>query len=239
MIDVHAPHESVHTWTDFFIHIATIVVGLVIAIGLEQTVEFVHHRRERHHLQQQLTSDGHVAVADTQRIELSTTYELRWVTDRANQVFAALHGQKLPDPAPLRPLDYDVPDDAAWQAAKADGGLSVLSGEDVKAFAEVDSVAAIMLDAYNKQHDDRRRLFEFNWSIVGPASNHSDATFSLDSLTPGQKKKYLQILLSNIASLRTLRYWERQLRGAELCILSGERDLPQISKAERQFDNVP
>jgi hypothetical protein len=46
MLDVHAPHESVHTWKDFLIHIATIVIGLLIAIALEQTVEFFHHRHE-------------------------------------------------------------------------------------------------------------------------------------------------------------------------------------------------
>jgi hypothetical protein len=27
-----------HTWRDFFIHVATIFVGLLIAAGLEQTV---------------------------------------------------------------------------------------------------------------------------------------------------------------------------------------------------------
>jgi hypothetical protein len=31
MLDVHAPHEPVHTWKSFFIHIATIVIGLLIA----------------------------------------------------------------------------------------------------------------------------------------------------------------------------------------------------------------
>jgi hypothetical protein len=46
MLDVHAPHESAHSWKDFFIHIATIVVGLLIAVGLEQTVEFFHHRHQ-------------------------------------------------------------------------------------------------------------------------------------------------------------------------------------------------
>jgi hypothetical protein len=46
MLDVHAPHESVHTWKDFLIHIATIVIGLLIAIGLEQTVEVLHHRHQ-------------------------------------------------------------------------------------------------------------------------------------------------------------------------------------------------
>jgi hypothetical protein len=44
MLDVHAPHAGIHTWSDFLIHIATIVIGLLIAVGLEQTVEYLHHR---------------------------------------------------------------------------------------------------------------------------------------------------------------------------------------------------
>jgi dipeptidyl aminopeptidase/acylaminoacyl peptidase len=32
MLDVHSPQDSVHTWTDFLIHIATIVIGLLIAV---------------------------------------------------------------------------------------------------------------------------------------------------------------------------------------------------------------
>lgn len=46
MLDVHAPHQTVHTWKDFLIHIATIVIGLLIAVGLEQTVEYFHHRHQ-------------------------------------------------------------------------------------------------------------------------------------------------------------------------------------------------
>jgi hypothetical protein len=42
MLDVHPAHSAASTWRDFFIHIATIVLGLLIAIGLEQTVERIH-----------------------------------------------------------------------------------------------------------------------------------------------------------------------------------------------------
>ena len=35
-------HHAASTWRDFFIHIATIVLGLLIAVGLEQTVEHLH-----------------------------------------------------------------------------------------------------------------------------------------------------------------------------------------------------
>jgi hypothetical protein len=46
MLDVHPPDHAAHTWRDFFIHIATIVIGLLIAIGLEQSVEYFHHRHQ-------------------------------------------------------------------------------------------------------------------------------------------------------------------------------------------------
>lgn len=46
VLDVHPPHHAATTWRDFFVHIATIVVGLLIAIGLEQTVEHFHNRHE-------------------------------------------------------------------------------------------------------------------------------------------------------------------------------------------------
>jgi hypothetical protein len=46
MLDVHAPHEPINTWKGFVLHIATIVIGLLIAVGLEQTVEYFNHRHE-------------------------------------------------------------------------------------------------------------------------------------------------------------------------------------------------
>src|SRR5579862_2484918 len=47
MLDVHAPHETIRTWKNFLTHIAAIVVGLIIAVSLEQTVEFFHHHHQR------------------------------------------------------------------------------------------------------------------------------------------------------------------------------------------------
>jgi hypothetical protein len=58
MLDVHPPHTPTHTWRDFFIHIATIVIGLLIAIGLEQTVEAIHHRHQRDELTEQMRAEA-------------------------------------------------------------------------------------------------------------------------------------------------------------------------------------
>lgn len=44
MLEVHAPHQPINTWKDVFIHIGIIVVGLCIAVGLDEIVVFFHHR---------------------------------------------------------------------------------------------------------------------------------------------------------------------------------------------------
>lgn len=49
-MEIHPPDHPVMTWKQFFIHMAIVVLGLLIAIWLEQTVEFLHHRYERKEL---------------------------------------------------------------------------------------------------------------------------------------------------------------------------------------------
>jgi hypothetical protein len=58
MLDVHPAHHAASTWRDFFIHMATIVLGLLIAIGLEQTVEYFHRQHQRHQLEEDLRAEG-------------------------------------------------------------------------------------------------------------------------------------------------------------------------------------
>jgi len=43
-VDVHPPSEPIHSWRDFFIHLITITIGLLIALSLEGVVEWFHHR---------------------------------------------------------------------------------------------------------------------------------------------------------------------------------------------------
>ena len=44
-LDVHAPHEPIHGVKDFLLHLLTITVGLLIAVGIEGCVEL--HREHK------------------------------------------------------------------------------------------------------------------------------------------------------------------------------------------------
>jgi hypothetical protein len=68
MLDVHAPHETVHSWRDFFTHIATITIGLLIALALEAGIEGMHHRhivREaRENIREELRENQQLLAVD-------------------------------------------------------------------------------------------------------------------------------------------------------------------------------
>ena len=57
MIDVHPPHEPMHGWRDFFLHLTTITIGLLIALSLEAAVEWQHHRHLAHEAEASLHSE--------------------------------------------------------------------------------------------------------------------------------------------------------------------------------------
>lgn len=58
MLDVHPPHETIHGWRDFLLHLLTITVGLLIALSLEGCVEWQHHRHLVH--QAEVTLDAEI-----------------------------------------------------------------------------------------------------------------------------------------------------------------------------------
>ncbi len=57
MIDIHPPQHAPMTKRDFFVHLFIVVLGILIAIGLEQTVEYFHQRHELQKAREELRDD--------------------------------------------------------------------------------------------------------------------------------------------------------------------------------------
>lgn len=88
MLDVHAPHESIATWKGFVIHIATITIGLLIAIGLEQLVEYFHHRHQAAAIAGKLKVESYENIAivrgDIKNCD-ETLAAIRFIVDSLNR----------------------------------------------------------------------------------------------------------------------------------------------------------
>ncbi len=129
MLEVHAPHETIHTWKSFFVHIATIVVGLLIAIGLEQTVEAIHHSKERRDLIREMREEA-VRNIETLRFDVqSAVAAKRWTAAAilALQQAPIVSGSVVVTlPAGIAVIEGHQPSRAVWDIAKSNGKAGLI-----------------------------------------------------------------------------------------------------------------
>jgi hypothetical protein len=130
MLDVHPAHHAASTWREFFIHIATIAIGLLLAVGLEQTVEYVHHLRELAEARRELAEEKRFNVEEFRH----TAATFQNAGEHLKSYLAALR-QSINNPAaPLPvlqvPIDYVYNQYTAWTTAQRDGALTLMPPEE-------------------------------------------------------------------------------------------------------------
>ncbi len=151
MLDVHPPHSPTHTWKDFFIHLATIVIGLLIAVGLEQTVEYLHHRHLVHEFEEQMSeefiNDRKILEKD---LEIQSAYRM-YLTDLQTAINAKLEDQPFMMPSrddPRNVYEFNIPQLSAYYVAKQNGTLSYLDNKKLGAFNKIARQHDVLLDTF-------------------------------------------------------------------------------------------
>jgi hypothetical protein len=126
MLEVHPPHHTVHTWKDFLIHIVAIVIGLLIAVALEQSVEYIHHRREltqaRHELAEEKTKN--IAIYHRNRENFATGRKK--IELYLAQLRTSMKNPKVPLPVFQMPVGYRYQIYTAWTTAQRSGALTLM-----------------------------------------------------------------------------------------------------------------
>ena len=172
MLDVHPPHAPTHSWKDFFIHIATIVVGLLIAVGLEQVVEIIHHHHQLREAVETLRDEGitnrSIADGGLARIDAAR---------RAIHTNLALLDSE--DPAQVGTMPALVPyiadtyifmvSDAAWLSMRDNGLLPLTTPEVAHRYWKLDYTHHLVID----DNENVMRLREVVESLLRP---HKDPT---------------------------------------------------------------
>jgi hypothetical protein len=141
MLDIHDAHHAANSWKDFFIHIATIVIGLIIAVGLEQTVEAIHQRHQRAELREDLRAEARQRIHRLDENQKSNTNDLAWYREfmragREAQVAGGFVTFTVP-PKKRLPAIADATN-GVWTSAKASGVVAVLPSEEIELWDAAD-----------------------------------------------------------------------------------------------------
>jgi hypothetical protein len=140
MLDVHVPHEPINTLKGFVLHIATIVIGLLIAVGLEQTVEYLHHRHELREAREALAAEHEENIRryhDNVRDHL-----LRLANQNNDQrvlryllAHAGAPEDKLPGVMSFGEITIGEPVEAAWSTVERSDVASLLPPAELRNLA--------------------------------------------------------------------------------------------------------
>lgn len=177
MIDVHPPHHTVHTWRDFIVHIATIVVGLLIAVVLEQTVEHIHARHElanaREEIAQELEANNLLWAKNEENWRYTfaalknNLVVLKYIQGHPGTAHTELPGVLLWDEAPF------LWNHAVWDAAQIKGVVQRMPLEESNHHQEyyglMSMIAAQSLDTWNAINTAR------SFDLLDPDPTHLSA----------------------------------------------------------------
>ena len=197
MLDVHPPHSPTHTWKDFFIHIATIVVGLLIAVGLEQTVEAIHHSRQRHELEEALKRDSDENAGYIKNDIAVIQSVMDWSTQEAAAI------EKAGPTAPLvlhRQPEGEIflPNAGVWLAAKANGVASLLPAGEQNWFEELDRFGGETFVSNNSSlHQLNAAYASLDQVVAGHTVDTSSNQLDISSLNPTQRS----LVVANLRSI--------------------------------------
>jgi hypothetical protein len=153
-MDVHPPHQSIHSWRDFAVHLVTITIGLLIALGLEAAVEWLHHRHLVHvahaSISQEMAENRRILASDLSSVQQDQAR----IADDIRQLVALRDGVKG-DPPLHYHLDWSDLSDAAWHTAQSTGAVNFMDYPTAQALTGVYTQQRVVSERGLKVFEDQ------------------------------------------------------------------------------------
>jgi hypothetical protein len=244
MLDIHPPHHAATTWRDFLIHIATITLGLFIAIGLEQTVEAIHHLHQRDQLEERLREELRSNLRKDEENFRRFAQIRAYTLELKSAVSARRTGKPSPPSPPVatdtrrQQIPY-APSIAMWETAKLDATITLLPTREINLYHGVVLQHELTFDAINDFQHAAYALQSFEERFVDSsgAFDLGDAAPppNLDTLSNAELIEYESLLAAYIKAIDRLvvriHFFDRTARA----ILDGATDRDDLHR--RAFPN--
>ncbi len=160
-MDVHAPHEPIHGVKDFLLHLLTITVGLLIAVGIEGCVEL--HREHKLATEARATMREEIEYNAKQMDDavLKLSSQKAALDKNIDTLTKILENPKDKD-AQKESLNADFSTiglrDTAWKTAQTTGALAFMPYAEAERYSEVYASQQDFLGQQSKILDDEAQF---------------------------------------------------------------------------------
>jgi hypothetical protein len=237
MIDIHPPQHGAMTRRDIVTHIAIVVLGIFIAIGLEQTVEAVHQLHQRHELENNLREELRSNLQRDAKDFRVLAGIRAYTVELKSAVTARRAGNASPAPPPDDARRHQIPiapSIAIWDAAKLNATITLLPSREIDLFhgvvlqhdllfAALDDFqhSAFALESFEERFVDTPGAFDMGYPAPPP---------NLDAMSPADLTQYETLLAAYIKAIDRItvriHFFDRVTRA----ILDGATDRDDLTR---------
>src|SRR5947209_10413916 len=140
-MEIHAPEGEVRSWKAFGIHIATVTVGILIALSLEGLLEWRHHRHlvelAEHNLRLEMMHTKEEVTRFLASVK-DTEVDYQAVVDLVSKI---RDNQGEPHGYRFRAYSMQL-SDAAWSTAQASGAVAYMEYPEIQKYSDIYSTQA-------------------------------------------------------------------------------------------------
>jgi hypothetical protein len=207
-MDVHPPHGPIHSVKEFMVHLLAITIGLLIALGLEASVEWLHHRHLAREARENILQEMRDNCQGVNRHLNAIPPEINHLQEILTTVNEAQSGrphQSVADFNWTTVLLYD----SSWNAAGSTGATTFMNYAEVKRYSKIYAAQKLYSSLMDRNLEARQQMYIF---LARMASG--------DKLSDSEYEGGKRIILSAIIADKSLREIDNYLNGAYTELLS-------------------
>lgn len=159
-MEVHPPHNPIHSVKEFMLHLLAITIGLLIALGLERSVEWFHYRHLVHEAKENISRE----ILDNQHL---LSIELGALPAEEKQLETILgvvddrqHGRN-PKHIPDYGWTHTVLEQSAWSTSMSTGATAHMGYDEVKRYSELYELQQMFNTASERYLSARGDMYAF------------------------------------------------------------------------------
>jgi hypothetical protein len=183
MLDVHPPHKAIEGVGEFFLHLFTISIGLLIAVGIEAAVERHQHRELAAEARDTMTAEIRKNSSNVADALKDIDQEQQKLKDDLAKVRKV---QLNPRDPSSRNLNLDISfnttglEDTGWRTAQVTGALAFMPYAESERYTSIYSVGEEFLKNQDQLSEDESRTLGIIQKFhIGEGSLTKDAADAL------------------------------------------------------------
>jgi ribosome-associated protein YbcJ (S4-like RNA binding protein) len=159
-VEVHPPHSPIRSIKDFLLHLLAITIGLLIALSLEASAEWMHNRRLVHEARENIAQE----IRDNKRSLAKEMTALPTEEQQLEKLLTVVNAEERGGAAkPDQHLVWTVTrlSDSSWSTAFSTGAVGHMNYDEVRRYSQLYALQQMFNSSMDRYLESRRDMYSF------------------------------------------------------------------------------